>query len=102
MKPAAIAAGVVALGLVAWGGFALKHELTCRGLEEDYVNEASDLRGTVAMRAVGGRETQKSVDTLQKLDLEQMKATLGVLYEKCGARAGATAARKASDVLLGS
>jgi len=101
MKLGWIGAGVVTLGLLVWGGLTLKHEMTCRGLETDYLNEASDLRGSAAMAAIGGSEVSKAADTLQNLKLEQMKLTLTQLYTECGMRAGQTAARKGSNVLLG-
>lgn len=101
MKPAAIVAGVGVLGLVVWGGVVAKHEYACHGLETDYVNEASNLRGSAALRIVGGREAKEAADTVEKMNLEQMKLTLGQIYDECGKRAGETAARKASDELMG-
>jgi hypothetical protein len=93
---------VVAVGGAAvWGGLAVKHTMTCRGLEEDYVNSASDLRSTVGLKALGNKDISKTASELQELGLKRMELTLGQISSVCGGRAAATASRRASDQLLG-
>jgi hypothetical protein len=100
-KPVAIAAAIAGASLLGAGGVWLTQSMKCNGLEEDYVNAASDLRGSAAIRAVGDGKLDAAADRIENMKLKEMELTLGRLYSECGSRAGATAHRRATDTLLG-
>ena len=99
---AKIALGAVLVGAIIWGGIAVKHEIRCSDLEEDYVNGVSRLRSNVSIAPVFSedRELGQSFEQMRELELKRMEVTLGAIYSECGTRAGQSAARKGNELLF--
>ena len=86
------------------GGYFVRGELRCRGLETDYINGVVAARDAALVRGINP-SSEALADVSEKLvdaELEGVEVTLNAIYEECGRRAGQTAARKGSQALLGS
>jgi hypothetical protein len=102
MKPIRIGAGIIVLGAFVWGGFGVKHEVTCRGLQKDYVNGAAELRSNAMLKSLGDPKLARTAEMLEEAKLRRMQGILSRLYLECGERAGEAAAREGSETVLGS
>ena len=103
MKKSAWAAiGIAAAVPLIWGGVHIRQSMECSDLEEDYLNTVSSLKTKVQTRSLMARlgKPVEDFDTLMKFDEERLSTTLTDIYQKCGSRAGATAARKASELMF--
>lgn len=102
MRAGLAAAGIVGTLALGTVGYFANEWRVCRGLEEDYLNSLSNMRGTIALRSVL-RDTS-SAEAVKKLDTmatEKMTSALLKLHTRCGERSAETASRKGQDMLLG-
>ena len=94
---------VAAVGLLGWGGMMLNHSMECRSLEEDYLNSVDGAKQAILVKRLAP-ESQPMADLSAGLgegEMQRAEALLPTIYEECGERAGATAFRKGSSILLG-
>jgi hypothetical protein len=97
-----IAIGIVAAALLGWGGWRLSHSLACSGYEEDYLNAVASYKSSViGFGALGDQgDVADELDQLRDLQLKEVGISLQRVYDECGARAGQTAARKGTELIL--
>lgn len=103
VRPVVVAVGVAGLILLGAGGYFVNGQLKCGALEDDFLNNLDSARNMTVMRGLID-DTAKAAD-LERIGEERMKsaeADLFAVYEQCGQRAGGNAARKGSELLLGS
>lgn len=91
------------LGLATWGGTLAWHSYQCSRMEEDFLNRISSLKQGVLTSSylAGNPETVAAIDRVKKLDEEAALDQLSAIHDQCGTRAGQTASRHASGILLG-
>lgn len=94
--------GIAAAVPIIWSGIEIRRSMECSGLEEDYLNTVSSLKTKVQTRSLMAQlgKPVDDFDAMMKFDEERLTAALTDIYEKCGRRAGATAARKASEFMF--
>lgn len=102
MRTTLVLVAIVGAALVAGGVYYVNGPMKCQGLEEDYLNAVGSLRSTAATRAIAeeGGDLDRALDAMQESGYGDAERALTRLYDECGSRAGQTAARKGSELLL--
>jgi hypothetical protein len=95
---------IAAFSLLVWGGFALTHRLECQALEADYLNSVSAMKQAIMVRQIApdSRAMANVSSALVEDEFELLESLTSGIYDRCGQRAGRTAYRKGSELLLGS
>jgi hypothetical protein len=97
-----IAAGIAAVLALGTGGYFANEWRVCTGLETDYLNAMSSIRGYSAMKQVlSDQELLSNAKSHEQTAWKASEAALLGLYGRCGQRSAETAVRKGQDVLLG-
>jgi hypothetical protein len=101
-KTVLIAIGVVAAGAAIWGGLQIRQSIVCSGLEEEYLNSASNLKSTVQTQSLMSQlgKPDDSFVTLLKIEEERFLATIAEIHRTCGGTAAGTAIRKGREIML--
>ncbi len=100
-----VASAAAALSVLVGGGaYFLHHEWRCRALEDDYLNSVSAAKQDVLLKEMvpESRAMAKVSAGLAATEIEGAKLSLSAIYRECGARAGESAFRKGSQLVLGS
>lgn len=93
-----IAASVAVLVGAAFYG---NRYMTCRGLEQDYLNSVSAMKNaSTAMPILKENADAAAMSAIREMDLKRAETAMRSLHEQCGTRAAQTAARQGSEMLL--
>lgn len=93
-----VVAGIAGLGAAGYYG---NHYITCQGLEDDFLNSVGSIKSTAVMSAILPKgEARDALASIRAQQTPRTEAALHALYEQCGIRAGETAVRKGSELLL--
>lgn len=99
---AKIIASIAVVALLVWGGVAFQQYRKCQGIEEDYLNSVSSLKGNAALMTLAGnnQELTDGLRGMQERELQTIEVSLSAIYTECGERAGQSAARKGTEILF--
>jgi hypothetical protein len=93
-------AGTAALGTA---GYFANEWRVCTGLEEDYLNSVSSLKGNIAMKSfMQDPDGIKAIENVDAIEMRRIEQTLASLHQQCGKRSANSAVRKGQELLLGS
>mgnify|MGYP001277036901 CR=1 FL=1 len=103
LKPWAGVLLVTVAGLTVWGALTLNEKLQCQSLEDEYLNTMNATRQAILIRGLApdSEALARVSEGLVEPEYEEAGRLLPLIYELCGERAGRTAFRKGSRVLLG-
>lgn len=100
-KPVVVLVALIGLGALGAVGYYGQHAVECMGYEEDYLNSVSQIKGsTYANALIGKGEAATALAGIKERAMQDAERTLTKVYSECGARAGDSAGRKATEMLL--
>lgn len=94
---------IAAVALLAGGGFWLRGEMRCSGLEDDYLNSVAMAKQAIVMRdfAPESQALANVSSGLAEGEIGAAEELLPAIYAECGERAGQAAFRKGTEIVLG-